>query len=275
MLTVIRVFNVAAFIIYSAAAVIYIRDFVRNRDDQRKARVAVLCTGILIEFIAVVMYTVYLGQAPFVGMIQSFSFAACILSLIFIFSTRNLNGEKAVGALTIQLVALFQLGGVLMPLSVVTSPELRPDPWFIGHVSLALFANGAFTMAFASALLYLLLHKQIKAKRLGWLFERLPPLDELDFMTYRLVGLGFITLTLSILTGLIWNQLTAGKIIQGDIKEVATFFIWLVYALYFHSRFHRGWSGRRSAMLVIGGFIFLLINFTLITVFLSHTHRYI
>ena len=172
------------------------------------------------------------------------------------------------------LVALFAAIGLFAPLEVVTDPLLAPNPWFILHAAIALFSYGAFAVGFASALLYLVLHREIKGKRLGKIFQRLPSLGELDHMTYLSITLGFVGLTVSIVTGMVWTMLRLGTLLQWDIKEIFTFASWLVYAMYLHSRYYGRWRGKRAALLAIAGFLVVLFNFLVVTLF-SESHGYL
>jgi ABC-type transport system involved in cytochrome c biogenesis permease subunit len=156
----------------------------------------------------------------------------------------------------------------------VTDPLLTSNPWFVLHASIALYSYAAFSVAFVGAALYLVLHREIKSKRLGTIFQRLPSLDQLDHVTYMSVTVGFVALTVSIITGMVWTLLRLGSLLQFDIKEIITIANWIVYAFYLHSRYYGRWRGRRAAWLAVCGFLVLLFNFLIVTV-LSSTHAYI
>ncbi|MBN2290037.1 MAG: cytochrome c biogenesis protein CcsA [Candidatus Glassbacteria bacterium] len=275
MLIAIRVFYTIALGLFAAGTVIYLRAFSQRVPGPRRPRALVVSYGVLFQLIGLAMYTIYLHQAPFLGMFQGLVFASFVLGLLFLMTARVLEDERSVGIIILPLICLFQLSGIFTPLEYVDDPSLSPNPWFILHASVALFSYGAFCISFAAAVLYLLLHRQIKGKHLGRIFERLPSLGELDYLTYRSVSIGFIGLTLSIAFGMVWTQLHLGKLLQGDSKEIITLVNWMVYALYLHSRFYRGWQGKRSAVLAILGFVVLIFNFVFVTVLLSRTHAYL
>ena len=275
MIIAIRVFYIIALLLFVLGTIIYFRAFSRRVPGPRRPRTMTVSYGMLFQLIGLVMYTIYLHQAPFLGLFQGFVFASFVLALLFLLITRVLEDERSVGIIVLPLICLFQLVGVFTPLQNVEDPSLSPNPWFILHASVALFSYGAFAISFATAVLFLLLHRQIKGKHLGLIFERLPSLGELDYFTYRSITIGFIALTLSIAFGVIWTQIHLGKLLQGDSKEIITFINWGVYALYLHSRFYRGWQGKRAAMLAILGFMVLMFNFVFVTVLMSRTHAYL
>ncbi|MFC1614282.1 inner membrane protein YpjD [Gemmatimonadota bacterium] len=275
MLIAIRVFYLIALALFAVGTVAYFRAFSRRVADYKKSRVQIVCYGSLFQLIGLAMYTIYLHQAPFLGLFQGLVFASFVLALLFLMITRMLKDERSVGIIVLPLILIFQLLGVFTPLHSVDDPSLSPNPWFILHAAVALFSYGAFAVSFATAVLFLLLHRQIKDKHLGRIFERLPSLGELDYLTYRSITVGFIALTLAIAFGVIWTQINLGKLLQGDSKEIITLINWLVYALYLHSRYNKGWQGKHSAILAILGFAILIFNFVFVTVLLSRTHAFL
>jgi len=275
MLIVIRVFYAVALILYLISAAGYIRAFWRRMPQERKRRVVLVNYGVIFTFLGLIMYTIYLRQAPFLGMFQGFAFASFVLAVLFLLVTRGLENEVSVGLIVLPLICLFQIIGVFTPLHRVEDPLLEPSPLFILHASVALFSYGAFAIAFAASVLYLLLHREIKSKHLGTFFQRLPSLGELDHLTYLSVTIGFIALTVSIAMGMAWTQVRLGKLLQLDTKEIITFINWVIFALYLHSRYSHGWRGKRAAWLAIMGFGVVIFNFLVVTILLSVTHSYL
>lgn len=274
MLIALRIFYALAFVLYLAAAWHYIRSFgARNTSPRR--RLALLHYSMLIQLIAIVMYTIYLRQAPFSGLFQAFNFSSFVLTALFVLMFRTVEDDRSTGMIIIPLSALFQLLGLFTPLTPVSDPSLVPNPWFILHAALGLFAYAAFSIAFATAVLYILLHREIKSRRPGRFFERLPSLGELDHLTWRGVAIGFSALTTSIAFGMLWSYMRNGHLLQLDPKEIISLANWVLYAFYLHSRFNRGWRGKRAAWLCIAGFALLLVNFILVTLVLSSTHAYL
>ena len=78
------------------------------------------------------------------------------------------------------------------------------SPWFGVHVSSLLFAYASFALACVLGITYVLQFKEIKAKDLGFFYERLPSLNVLDEMNLRAVKIGWLFLTVGLITGGIW-----------------------------------------------------------------------
>ena len=83
--------------------------------------------------------------------------------------------------------------------------------------------------------------------------------EELDTLSYRSILVGFVLLTLGLITGAIWANEAWGTWWSWDPKETWAFISWLFYAAYLHMRISRGWQGRRPALLATSGFFVILI----------------
>jgi cytochrome c-type biogenesis protein CcsB len=104
--------------------------------------------------------------------------------------------------------------------------------------------------------------------------ERLPKLDSLDQLSYRLVALVFTIWTFSIIAGAIWAEAAWGRYWGWDPKETWAFITWVGYAAYLHARVTAGWKGRRAAWLcLIAGSTFLF-NYVYVNIWGSGRHTY-
>ena len=101
-----------------------------------------------------------------------------------------------------------------------------------------------------------------------------PSAGVLENAAYRVVIVGFIFWTFTLIAGAIWAEAAWGRYWGWDTKEVWTFIIWVVYAGYIHARATRGWRGSRSAWLAIVGYSAVLFNFGIVNVFFKGLHAY-
>ncbi len=202
---------------------------------------------------ALVLRAVVTGHGPFASMYEfSLAFAWGILALSLFFEAR----------FRVRLLSFLVLPVALGLLAYATTipsaaeplvPALQNQLLLTVHVVLAIVAYGAFTVAFAAAVLYLVPRRAA----LGWLPRR-PVLDE---VAYRAVIVGFPLLALVILLGAIWAEIAWGTYWSWDPKETASLATWLIYGGYLHARVVREWRGQRCAWLVIGGFAATLFTY--------------
>ena len=84
-------------------------------------------------------------------------------------------------------------------------------------------------------------------------------LEKLDTLSYRSILVGFVLLTLGLVSGAVWANEAWGTWWSWDPKETWAFISWLFYAAYLHMRISKGWQGRKPALLATGGFFIVLI----------------
>ncbi|PYO22393.1 MAG: hypothetical protein DMD85_11685 [Candidatus Rokuibacteriota bacterium] len=125
---------------------------------------------------------------------------------------------------------------------------------------------GAFVMpvvvmlSFAGAIMYLLQDRQIRAKRPGRFYHRLPPLETLDHWTYRTLALGFPFLTTGLILGAVWARTAWGSVFTFDPLAFFSLVAWIIYAGTLAGRAAGGWHGRRAAYFAIIGFAALVVT---------------
>jgi cytochrome c-type biogenesis protein CcsB len=222
---------------------------------------AILATyGMLIAWLAfffltvsLVARTIHVGHGPFSNMYEfSVAFALGALGVYLYF-------ERRYHLRTLGLVVLPIVVGLLLYATTVPSgadplvPALQNNLLLTVHVATAIVAYGSFTVAFGTALMYLI---QPETGRRG-----LPRPAILDEISYRAVVIGFPFLTLVIVLGALWAEVAWGRYWGWDPKETASLVTWLIYGAYLHARVVRAWHGRRAAWLLVLGFAATLFTY--------------
>ena len=137
-------------------------------------------------------------------------------------------GPKVLGAFVMPVVLVLGLKATVGP-----PPTLAPalgSAWIWVHIALALIGIAAFVFNFAGALMYLLQERQIKAKRPGAFYYRLPDLQTLDRLTYRTLALGFPFLTTGLILGAVWARTSWGTVLTLDPLASLSSLAWAIYA---------------------------------------------
>ncbi len=83
--------------------------------------------------------------------------------------------------------------------------------------------------------------------------------EQLDSLSYRTITVGFLLLTLGLISGAVWANEAWGSWWSWDPKETWALICWLVYAAYLHTRLSRGWQGRKPAYFAITGLFVIII----------------
>jgi cytochrome c-type biogenesis protein CcsB len=93
------------------------------------------------------------------------------------------------------------------------------------------------------------------------LLDRFPEIRLLDELSYQLILLGFLFLSIGIITGAVWANSAWGRYWGWDPKETWSLITWFVYATLLHARMTRGWHGRRIAYLSMVGFAAVIFTY--------------
>ncbi|MGE4582837.1 MAG: c-type cytochrome biogenesis protein CcsB [Synechococcus sp.] len=83
--------------------------------------------------------------------------------------------------------------------------------------------------------------------------------EQLDSLSYRTITVGFLMLTVGIVSGAVWANEAWGSYWSWDPKETWALICWLVYAAYLHTRLSRGWQGRRPALVAVSGLVVIAV----------------
>nr|YP_010691731.1 cytochrome c heme attachment protein [Vallesia antillana]WBU94918.1 cytochrome c heme attachment protein [Vallesia antillana] len=84
-------------------------------------------------------------------------------------------------------------------------------------------------------------------------------IQQLDYWSYRIISLGFIFLTIGILSGAVWANEAWGSYWNWDPKETWAFITWIVFAIYLHTRTNKNLQGANSAIVASIGFLIIWI----------------
>jgi len=133
--------------------------------------------------------------------------------------------------------------------------------WLVIHVYFAWLAYGAFTLAFAAGVLYLLKERNATRRTPSSFYDRFPMLDRLDELIFRYIVFGFITDAVMIASGAIWAKDLWGNYWSWDPVETWSLVSWLTYGIIIHLRVTMGWRGKRLAWIAVLAIIGIIITF--------------
>jgi cytochrome c-type biogenesis protein CcsB len=261
--------------IYAIAFVLFTFDLAGG--NARLARIAMSLTwlGFVLQLAATVMRGVAASRVPWANMYE-FAMTGTVV-IIAVFLLVNLKWDlRFLGSFITGLVLLLLgLAATRYYVEVVPLPPALQSYWLVIHVFVASLATGFFALGFALSLAQLLQESREKkqSKRLAFM-DRLPTADVLENYAYRLIIIGFVLWTFTLIAGAIWAEKAWGRYWGWDTKEVWTFIIWTLYAGYIHARSTRGWRGSRSAWLAMVGFAAVMFNFTVVNIFFKGLHAY-
>lgn len=288
----------SAMALYAIAFVLFTLDLARGAADdgapvgeaktvavvqpkRKLARIALALTvlGWTLQLAATVMRGLAASRVPWANMYE-FAMTGTLI-IIGVFLLVNLKWDmKFLGSFVTGLVLLLLgLAATRYYVEIVPLPPALQSYWLVIHVFVATLATGFFALGFALSLMQLLQTRREAAAAAGAktklaFLTRLPDAAQLENYAYRLIIIGFVLWTFTLIAGAIWAEKAWGRYWGWDTKEVWTFIIWTIYAGYIHARSTRGWRGTRSAWLAMIGFAAVIFNFTVVNIFFKGLHAY-
>ncbi|MFH1092240.1 MAG: c-type cytochrome biogenesis protein CcsB [Pseudomonadota bacterium] len=245
------------------------------RQNKKAARGAhgALAAGFGLQTIHLAVRTVALGQLPVLNMFEALAFFGWVLAGVYLLVQLKFK-LHILGALASPLTVVLVFGGVFFGAKPETVSSIYKSVWLTLHLAGFFTGYGFFGLAFVAGVMYLFQEQQIKSKRPGPVFRRLPSLNILDHLNQYCLSLGFPFMTLGLITGAVYAQVTLGKYWRWDPKEVWSLILWLVYAALLHQRLTVGWRGRRAAVMAIVGFSVLCFTFVGVSLLLPGYHTF-
>jgi ABC-type uncharacterized transport system permease subunit len=178
---------------------------------------------------------------------------------------RNLSLD-GLRVLVLPTAAVAVILPVLFPGSMV--PLEAKSALFPWHVVIAILAYSTLTIAAFHAVLMALqesrLHTRPGSEQLSWLglaIDRLPALLTMERLLFRLIGFGFVLLTMTVLSGVVFSEQLFGIAMKWDHKTAFTMLSWILFGALLAGRQWRGWRGKTALRFTLTGFATLLLAY--------------
>ncbi len=157
---------------------------------------------------------------------------------------------------------VMNLGLVLFPMAALTvslqlmwgvqTVVLKELGWQINvHAALSVFSFALLTVAAAQAVIILLQDRALRGSGGLKVLNNLPPLQRMEQLLFQVITMGFLLLTLALVTGMLFvDDMLAQHLIH---KTVLSLCAWVVFGLLLWGRWQFGWRGRTAVRLTLAG----------------------
>ena len=227
------------------------------------------------------------GHFPISNLYESLCFLTWATTLVQLIVQRSWN-SPFVSAFSIPISLLtIAFASFALPdqlrISAPLVPALRSS-WLVMHVTVIMCSYAALIIGSLLSLAVLIIDRkedlQIRSSSIGVggfrnvypdMFNgedsstiiinpiSLTKIEKLDSLSYRTITVGFLLLTIGLISGAVWANEAWGSWWSWDPKETWALICWLVYAAYLHVRLVRGWQGKRSAFVAVSGIFVIAI----------------
>ncbi|MBW1706197.1 MAG: c-type cytochrome biogenesis protein CcsB [Deltaproteobacteria bacterium] len=265
--------------VYFGSFMLYLFMMVMGRDIFGRLATIVTAVGLAVQTIAIVLrwvesYSLGIGHAPFSNLYESlifFAWTVILLYLIMEWRTKNRTLGAFVTPLAFLALAYASFSPNIRSHIQPLIPALKSN-WLITHVITCFFGYAAFGLSFGISIMYLL-KRLDNNERKNIFLKLIPGKGILDELNYQMVVIGFLMLTLGIITGSVWAYSAWGSYWSWDPKETWSLITWLIYASVLHSRMVRGWKGKKIAILCFIGFSCVMFTYFGVN-YLAGLHSY-
>jgi len=255
------VFYWVALVAYSLATGGILYSFIFKNPRVMPKTTLLLAFGFLGHLAAIIARFQATGHLPWSG-----HYEYALMGGWFIIGATLLVGwqNKQLQALA---VATGPLVVVMMGYGYMQNPDLTPmaaslkTVWLYIHVYFAWLAFGAYSLAMAAGVLFLLKKKDEAAPEHNVAYDRFPSMGRLDELIFRYVVFGFITDTIMICAGAIWAKDLWGSYWNWDPVETWSLISWLTYGITIHLRVTFGWREKKLAWLAVAALSTVIICF--------------
>ena len=258
-----------AFLLYIAASLSFFVFLVGGKEKVGKFAVNATVVGFIVHTVAMILRVVESGRLPFSNQFEfasSFTWGIVLCYLVIHFYYKF----TSVGAFVMPLAFLMMGYASVLPKDIKPLMPALQSNWLSFHVGSAIISYGSFAVACGLSIMYLLNSKSLNSAK----NKILPDEEACDYLSYRVIAFGYLMLTVVIVSGAIWAKYAWSRYWAWDPKETWSLVTWLIYSVYLHLRFNRGWKGKPAAWFAVIGFVCVIFTFVGVNILLPGLHSY-
>ncbi len=129
------------------------------------------------------------------------------------------------------------------------------------HLLMSMLAYSLFTIASLHVLLMAMLERRLHRGTLPAGLQGLPPLLTMETLLFRIIWAGFIMLSLTLASGVLFSEEVFGKAAKFNHKVIFGILSWLIFGALLAGRHFRGWRGRVAVRWTLTGFLMLVLAY--------------
>lgn len=190
-----------------------------------------------------------------VGFFSIFSLVGWLVALLLVIVTFR----QKVESLGIVVFPFSALSVLLQYINADQQHIVQFNAGIQSHILISILAYSLLSIAAVQAILLYVQESHLHNKQPGGFIRALPPLDTMEKLLFRIIALGFIVLSISLISGVIYlDDMFAQHMVHKTILSVVA---WFIFAILLWGRWQFGWRGRTAIRWTISGFVFLMLAY--------------
>ena len=130
------------------------------------------------------------------------------------------------------------------------------------HIIIAMLGYGLLAFGSIFSLFLLLFEKSLHAEtKSSSMISSSEPLLDVESKLFQIYWVGFIFLTFTLFSSLFFSSFFFGQSLDWNHKTIFTILAWLSYAVVLFGRFQFGWRGKKSIIISLFAFAFLILAY--------------
>lgn len=261
-------------IIYLAAFFFHLLSFLSVQEKGHRAAYTFLRIGFLLSifyFAAEAVESHFF--LPVANLSQALAFFAWSLGFVYLVLLARVQTDSF-GLILTPILVLLVLFACLTFKENPPPLQIAGNPLFSVHIVAAFFAYAAFTISFSAGTLYLIQNHELKSKKPGTFYHKLPSLEQLEQLIYRPMLWGAFLLVFSAVIGFVWSKIAFGEFLIFEPKTIATVLTVVLYGAILYFRFLASLRAKQGAVLSLIAFSLVILSF-LGTRFIEGSHHYL
>ncbi|MDO8413662.1 MAG: cytochrome c biogenesis protein CcsA [Gallionellaceae bacterium] len=247
------------FFAYSALAIYFWRAQVAGSGEEvNRSMVGHLALLPLVLHAYLLYGNLFGGGGLSLGLVSALSLILWLTMLVY-WVARFFYPIGSLQALVLPLAAV----GALLPALFPAAHPLSGNTSFAldAHIMASMLAYSLFTIAVLHAGLMSFVEKRLHHASLPAVLQGLPPLLTMEILLFRIIGVGFVLLTLTLASGMVFAEQIFGRPLQFNHKILFGFISWGVFGGLLLGHYYKGWRGRTAVRWTMSGFAFLLLAY--------------
>ena len=265
-------FNMAL-IFYAFSTAGYLLSLLVKRVRLARISTWVLAAGFVfltINFLFVMINSSWLVNPDSRGFLSFCAWSVCAVYLALQFKTKT----RVLGAFISPVILLLMIAAA----GEEAGKYLRPQnlqSWLTAvHLFLTIFGEALFVIASCAGLMFIMQNRLLKNKKFSGMIRFLPSLNDLDRINHFCLLWGFPILSVGIIAGVVFAEISWQAGWQTDPKIIWSFAAWIVYGFLLHQRLAIGWKGYRMALISGIAFVLLLLSYGGVKICFSTLHNF-
>lgn len=251
--------HLLTFVLYAVLAFLFWRAQEAGNAEQQNRGALGFAVALPLTLHGWLLYdTLFVWGALNLGLVYALSLILWLTVLVY-WLARYFYPICSLQTLVLPLAAIAAMLPAIFPEAHILSQPA--SGLFDTHVLGAMLAYCLFTIAALHAGLMSLVEKKLHHAKLPKVLQNLPPLLTMETLLFRVIGAGFVLLTITVASGMLFSEKIFGHPLQFSHKVLFGMASWAVFAVLLAGHHFYGWRGHTAVRWTLSGFGFLVLAY--------------